>query len=54
MDNSFKSDFRDECIAYALATGMVPSFSCTDVDADAERSARRARWLRRKGQKGSR
>lgn len=47
MDNGYK----DECIAYALATGMVPFGSVSEVDADAERSARRARWERRKAKR---
>lgn len=41
-------DFRDECIAYALAVGIAPLGSSSEVDADVERSARRARWERRK------
>lgn len=46
-------DYKDECIAYALATGIAP-FSSAELDQDAERSARRARWERRKGQRGQR
>lgn len=41
-----KSDgFENESIAYALASGMV----VLTGEEDAERTARRARWMRRKG-----
>lgn len=44
-------DFREECIAYALATGIAPFGSVGEVNEDAERSARRARWERRKARR---
>lgn len=39
---------HDECIAYALASGLAPVFSSADQDAMIERSSRRSRWERRK------
>lgn len=45
------NDYRDECVAYALATGIAPFSSTNEVDQDAERSARRARWERRKAKR---
>lgn len=47
MDNRFK----DECIAYGLACGLGQFGSTNDIEADAERSARRARWERRKAKR---
>lgn len=44
-------DYRDESIAYALATGIAPIGSIGDLDADIERSQRRARWERRKAKR---
>jgi hypothetical protein len=46
-----RGDFREESIAYALATGIAP-MSTRDLDADIERAGRRARWERRKAKRG--
>lgn len=51
--NEVSGDYRDECIAYALAAGLVPFASSDATDAEVERASRRARWERRK-QKASR
>lgn len=48
------SDYRNESIAFALATGIAPFMSLEDSDAAIERSARRARWERRKAKKDPR
>lgn len=48
------SDYRNESIAFALATGIAPIFSVDDQMASIERDARRARWERRKRQKDAR
>jgi hypothetical protein len=46
-----QQDYRNESIAMALALGIAPIGSTRDLDADIERSARRARWERRKAKR---
>jgi hypothetical protein len=46
-----REPWRDESIAFALAAGIAPIFSMEDSDADIERSARRARWERKKAKR---
>ncbi|SFJ47265.1 hypothetical protein SAMN03159338_1486 [Sphingomonas sp. NFR04] len=40
------SNYREESIAFALATGIAPGINSSDRD------ARRARWARRKSRLG--
>jgi hypothetical protein len=49
-----REPWRDECIAFALATGIAPIFSMADTDADIERASRRARWERKKAKREDR
>lgn len=46
-----QQNYRDESIAFALALGIAPCGSSGEVDQDIERSARRARWERRKAKR---
>lgn len=46
--------FKDESIAFALATGMVCFGSCDELHEDVERASRRNRWARRKARKDAR
>jgi hypothetical protein len=43
--------WRDESIAFALATGIAPIATIDEMDRDVERASRRARWERRKAKR---
>jgi len=45
----FHHNVRNECIAFALATGMAEFESTAAIDRDCERATRRQRYLRKKG-----
>lgn len=46
-----KRDYRDMSIGEAIAWGLAPGMSSDEIEAEAERSQRRARWERRKARK---
>lgn len=53
MYANYRDALDNECIAFALATGVV-DFTSAEVDRNAERSRRRMRVTRRRNRLGAR